>query len=145
MNSINYCLESAGISGKDLDAVIIGSNFLTPTPWITKNYSSFSIRDHIRAQREYWNPKLNGQKQVNWLEVFKEKVNFDAYPGGWKDILSKNNDHHGKNIWNKVKEKIYSGIENHLKINRKLSSMLNIINVMQLMHIGQVLLEKRIV
>ena len=73
MNSINYCLESAGISGKDLDAVIIGSNFLTPTPWITKNYSSFSIRDHIRAQREYWNPKLNGQKQVNWLEVFKEK------------------------------------------------------------------------
>ena len=28
MNSINYCLESAGISGKDLDAVIIGSNLI---------------------------------------------------------------------------------------------------------------------
>ena len=58
-------------------------------------------------------------KLIGWR--FLKKYQFDAY-NSWmeKDILSKNNDHHGKKIWNKVTEKIYSGIENHLKINEKI-------------------------
>tara|TARA_B100000963_G_scaffold361104_1_gene394870 strand:+ start:407 stop:2206 length:1800 start_codon:yes stop_codon:yes gene_type:complete len=116
MHAINYCLDQNGLKGEDLDAVVIASNYLAPIPWITKNYSSFSIEDHIKAQKEYWFPRLNQGKNVNWFQVFKTKADFNVYPGGWKRIFKNNQDHHGKDIWNKVKRHIYFGIKSHLNI-----------------------------
>ena len=116
MHAINYCLDQNGLKGEELDAVVIASNYLSPIPWITKNYSSFSTEDHIKAQKEYWYPRLNQGKNINWFQVFNKKADFNVYPGGWKKIFKNNQDHHGKDIWNEVKENIYIGIKNHLNI-----------------------------
>ena len=78
--SINYCLSQANLSGKDLDYVAIAGNQINVTPWITKNYSSFSIEDYIRAQRDYWYPKLIEEKDVSWLQIFKDKAVFNQFP-----------------------------------------------------------------
>ena len=52
--SIDFCLSHSNILGKDLDYVVIAGNQINTNPWVTKNYSSFSIEDYIRAQKEYW-------------------------------------------------------------------------------------------
>ncbi|MFL2678880.1 MAG: carbamoyltransferase N-terminal domain-containing protein [Alphaproteobacteria bacterium] len=116
MQAINYCLKKNKIKGNDLDAIVIASNRLSPIPWITKNYSSFSIKDHVTAQQKYWYPRLNEGKNTNWFNIFKEKADFNIYPGGWKKIFNRNSNHHGKDIWPSVKKNIYFGIQNHLKI-----------------------------
>lgn len=114
--SIDFCLSHSNILGKDLDYVVIAGNQINTNPWVTKNYSSFSIEDYIRAQKEYWYPKLIEDKEISWLEVFGDKANFEQFPFNspsedWKQILLNETDHHGKNASRKLLESIYNEIE----------------------------------
>ena len=86
--------------------------FLTPAPWITKNYSSFTVRDHIKAQKNI-GIQFKPRKKSVGLKFLRIKLITKLFLVG-KNIQRKS-DHHGKDIWKKLK-KIYKGIYDHLKI-----------------------------
>ena len=50
MHAIN-CLDQNGLKGKDLDAVVIASNYLAPIPWITKIILLFQLRTTLKLKR----------------------------------------------------------------------------------------------
>lgn len=116
--AIDDCLRQAGIASSEIDLVVIGGNSIAPYPWLTRNYSSFSIDDHIRAQREYWYPRLIEGRDVNWMDVFADKADYDQYPGGWKETMQGNADHHGVSDWERFRPYLYKGIFDHLGIDK---------------------------
>tara|TARA_R110002074_G_scaffold402247_1_gene605677 strand:- start:251047 stop:252858 length:1812 start_codon:yes stop_codon:yes gene_type:complete len=118
--AIDYCLESNGLKASDLDKVIIAGEKINPTAWITKNYSSFSIEDHLRAQNEYWYPRLIEGKDVKWLDVFADKADYEQFPGNWLEIMKGNTDHHGIPAWEKLQKNLYRGIVEHLGISESI-------------------------
>lgn len=84
MESIQYCLQEAGIRGSELDIVANGALQWPAEYQVTKKFSHFSIADCIREQHVFWKPKLYEKKDIRWTEVFKEKVNYNQYPyKGW--------------------------------------------------------------
>ena len=114
--AIEDCLRQGGISGNELDLIVIGGESIAPYPWVTRVYSSFSLEDHIRAQNEYWFPRLIEGKDISWLDVFGDKADYDQFPGGWKEILEGSIDHHGASIWKAFKPRLHQGIVDHLGI-----------------------------
>ena len=74
LHSIEYCLNKAGIEGKDLDAVTIATNNFDPNIYRIKRETSFSIEDWIREQKEYWYPLFynNTNNESFYLNLLKE-------------------------------------------------------------------------
>lgn len=114
--AVTYCLRQAGISGADLDLVIVAGNAINPIPWITRNYSSFSIADHVRAQREYWYPTMIEGRKVSWLEVFADKADYDQFPGNWRDILGEEGQDHGDAMWKRLRPRLFGAIAEHIGV-----------------------------
>ncbi|MGD9866993.1 MAG: carbamoyltransferase C-terminal domain-containing protein [Hyphomicrobiales bacterium] len=114
--SVEFCLRQAGLDGSDLDYVVIAGKSVNPVPWLTKNYSSFSIADHMRAQREYWYPRLIEGKAVSWLDLFRDKVDLSQFPGNWEEILGDEHDHHAQPLWERLKPRLFGAIADHVGI-----------------------------
>jgi carbamoyltransferase len=85
-HAIEFCLRKGGLQGSELDRVAIGSEHIPADYQITKHFSSFSTRDYLRSQYEYWKPKLLEGKNPRWVDVFKDKIDMNQYPGGWEAI-----------------------------------------------------------
>ncbi len=84
--AIEFCMKQSNISGAQLDLVAIGSEHIPADYQITKHFSSFSTRDYLRSQYEFWKPKLLEGKNPRWVDVFKDKIDTAQYPGGWDQI-----------------------------------------------------------
>lgn len=113
-NSIEYCLKKAGIKGNDLDAVAIASLHIPADYQVIKKFSDFSIQDYVRAQRKIWHPKIYQNRNVSWLKVFKDKVNFKQYPGGWEQIDFTNDE----TMWKSYKPFIHNTISSHIGVDK---------------------------
>ncbi len=109
-NAIEYCLEEGKVQGKDLDIIAIASLHIPADYQVIKKFSDFSIQDYIKAQREVWYPKIYENKKVNRIEVFKDKVNFEQYPGGWEQIDFTNDE----TMWKTYKPFIHNTIAKHI-------------------------------
>jgi len=114
-NAIEYCLKAAGIKGSDLDHVAIASLQIPVDYQVIKKFSDFSIQDYIKAQYKIWKPLLYDKKQASWLEVFKDKINFKQYPGGW-DKIDFTND---VTMWKTYKPFIHDTISKHIGVDKK--------------------------
>jgi carbamoyltransferase len=79
-NSIKAALNHSNLKSNDLDHVIICGNKLSLIPSLLQEYSTFSVNDQIKAMDEYWYPKLNLNKDVSFVDIFKEKINLEQYP-----------------------------------------------------------------
>ena len=53
-NAINFCLKFANINPKELDTIVFVSKKTTIEHNIVKRNSSFSMKDFIREQEDYW-------------------------------------------------------------------------------------------
>lgn len=109
-NAIEYCLREGGIQGKELDIIAIASLHIPADYQVIKKFSNFSIQDYIKSQREIWYPQIYENKKISWIEVFKDKVNFDQYPGGWEKIDFTNDE----TMWKTYKPFIHGTIVNHI-------------------------------
>jgi carbamoyltransferase len=85
--AIEYCLETAGIKGDELDYVAIASQQADLWHRITHYYSRFTIGDYIREQHEYWYPRLYKGRDIIWQDLFKDKWDFEQYPGRWGELV----------------------------------------------------------
>lgn len=85
--SIETCLSSS-YSNKDLDYVAVGS--LMPDLWhrLTHYYSTFSIKDRLEEQYKYWKPVLYENKKIAWQSLYEDRLDFDQYPGNWKELTN---------------------------------------------------------
>ena len=79
-NSIKNALEYCNISPNELDHVLICGNRLSLIPSIMREYSTFTVDDQLRSMKEYWYPKLIENKDVSYVELFKNKINLETYP-----------------------------------------------------------------
>jgi len=86
--SIRSCLEIAKINIKQVDKVVwAGKDPPAMDYFLTKRYSSYSFKDMIDEQENYWYPVLYKNKKINYLKLFKKKIDLNQSPG--KKILSK--------------------------------------------------------
>jgi len=88
--AIEYVLAEGGILPADLDAVAFIGRMWGPMYALTRHYSSFTIEDNLREQREYWKPILYEGKRPDYLKVFRDKLDLDQYPGRriWTKVIA---------------------------------------------------------
>jgi carbamoyltransferase len=85
--AIEYCLSAAGLRPADVAVVAMaGERF--DANWALCHRSAFSMKDRIREQREFWYPRLYEHKDVNFLDVFRDKVDTSQFPGTWQDAIA---------------------------------------------------------
>ncbi len=85
--AIEYCLDAAGLRASDLDIVAMAGERFDPT-WVLCHRSAYTIHDRLREQREVWYPRMYEQKDVNYLDVFRDKIDVKQYPGRWNEVLA---------------------------------------------------------
>lgn len=114
--AIDYCLRTAGICGGDVDVVAMAGLYLAYATWVTRAYSTFSIKDHIRAQHEYWKPRILENREPVWLDIFKDKVDLDQYPKGLADLFGDKDSYDEAEDWDRLKVVVEGALVEHLGI-----------------------------
>ncbi len=77
--AINYCLNYAGISVEEIDHVAMVTENLPLGQVAVKREATFTVEDHLREQEQYWKPTLLEGKKVNYLELFKDKIDWNEF------------------------------------------------------------------
>ena len=109
INSINYCLNEAGIKPKDLDGVALAS-FISPFDDNLVRKSQWSVNDYLQEQNLRWKPYLVDKKiskPKSLLEIFPNKIDLNQYPSEyWKKNYKdpKRNEKHWTNRIDLVSE-----------------------------------------
>jgi carbamoyltransferase len=71
--SIDSLLSIAGIKGSEIDKVVFAGTIADPFQMQMKRISTYSIKDYLREQHEYWKPVLLEKKQSDyWSRISKE-------------------------------------------------------------------------
>ncbi|MDY7034775.1 MAG: carbamoyltransferase C-terminal domain-containing protein [Thermodesulfobacteriota bacterium] len=89
--AIEKCLEITGLRKNEIDRVAISTRHLPPHYMIIKRDTSFSIKDYIREQKEYWRPKIYEEKSVNYLDVFNDRDYRHEFPYDFSGLKDSNN------------------------------------------------------
>ena len=76
-NSINFCLNNSNLKPNDLDQIAIVSKNDMMEQNIVGRIDSFSIEDFLSEQYDYWWPIIYKKKKVDYLEIFKHKINLN--------------------------------------------------------------------
>ncbi len=74
--SIDYCLSEAGITPDEVDYVAMVTENLPLGQIAVKREATFSVEDHLREQERYWKPILIEKKEVDYLSIFADKLQF---------------------------------------------------------------------
>lgn len=73
--AVDHCLKIAGVSASEIDLVALP--YLDINSWdrfIVDYDGTFSIQEKIREQHDYFYPTIIEKKEVDFLEVFKDKI-----------------------------------------------------------------------
>ncbi len=73
VNAIRECLKIVGLESEDIDHVAIATRNLPPSYFMIRRDSDFSISDFWKEQTEYWYPKIYKNKNISYLDIFKDK------------------------------------------------------------------------
>ncbi|MBI5045423.1 MAG: carbamoyl transferase [Candidatus Niyogibacteria bacterium] len=89
LQAIEYVLKEGGIKPEELDIIAFAGTIWNPPYVATRRYTTFSQEDRIREQKEYWHPRLYEKRDVKYLDIFKDKIDTDQYPGpqDWVPII----------------------------------------------------------
>lgn len=80
VRAVDYCLKDAGISVGQIDHVAMVTENLPFTQVAVKREAKFTIEDYLKEQEEYWLPVLLDGKKVNYLSIFKDKIDVEKLP-----------------------------------------------------------------
>ncbi len=118
-NSINYCLKFSGIKANDLNTIAIVSKNDLMEQNLVNRIDSFSIKDFLSEQYDYWRPIIYEKKKIDYLSVFKHKINLKQHFDFREYLrLRKNNKKIKDHI--KIFEKMrINTVTKHLKIKDK--------------------------
>lgn len=86
--AVECVLQEGGLSPADLDCVALAGERFDPKYTLYHKTSRYSVQDRLREQREYWYPRMYEKKDVDYFDVFKDKLDVDQYPGKWDDVIA---------------------------------------------------------
>lgn len=86
-HAVEYVLHEGGLSPNDLDCVALAGERFDPKCTLCHKQSRYSVQDRLREQREYWYPRMYQNKEVDYFEVFDDKLDLDQYPGNWDKVM----------------------------------------------------------
>ncbi len=89
--AIDWILKENQIRKKDITKVCLISTAWTPSYSLIRHYTNFSIKNYIEEQKKIWFERIYKKKKVSHLKIFKNKIDFNQYPGKkyWKNIYRK--------------------------------------------------------
>ena len=115
---INWFIKEFKIKKNEITKVCFISKVWATGYILTRHYTTFSINDYLLEQKKIWYPRIYLNKKVSQVNVFKNKIDFNQFPGikFWKKIIKYTrsiNDHVsnkqivklGQNIRTKVVQK----------------------------------------
>lgn len=85
--AIEAVLQIGGIRADQLDVVVFSTEQFDAKAILVHKYSGFSVADRMREEKQVWEPRIYGGKQVDYLDVFKDKIDVDQYPGNWSSVV----------------------------------------------------------
>lgn len=89
-NAIEWVLKENGLVISDIDYWVLPTFSDFAHYQILKRYDSFKMPDYIKEQEQYWYPTLYKNEEVDYVELFKDKVRLDQYPEEyWRDLYAK--------------------------------------------------------
>jgi len=84
--SIESILSVAGLKGDEIDKVVFAGKIADPFQMRMKRVTTYSIKDYVREQNEYWKPVLLEKKPSDyWLRISKEPKFANPNPPGYYD------------------------------------------------------------
>lgn len=93
--AVEFVLRESGVSATQLDCVAVAGGRFDPKSILCHKWSNYSVQDRLREQREFWYPRMYEKKNVDYLDIFKDKLDLDQYPGKWDEVITflRNGDH----------------------------------------------------
>lgn len=85
--AIEAVLNAAGAKAEELDLVVIAGERFDAHGILTHKWSNFSIKDRLREQHDYWYPQIYQKKKVSFLDIFKDKIDVNQFPGDWVKVV----------------------------------------------------------
>ena len=73
--AVEYCLETAGIKGSELDAVAFATLRAPASHIRMKREATFSVRDWVDEQNLYWKRRLSGEA-VSYHKLFSNNPKY---------------------------------------------------------------------
>lgn len=86
--AVECVLQEGGLSPAELDCVALAGERFDPKYTLCHKSSMYSVQDRLREQREYWYPRMYEKRDVDYFDVFKDKLDTDQYPGKWDDVIA---------------------------------------------------------
>jgi carbamoyltransferase len=88
-HAIEQVLAQGGVKPEELDAVVFASERFDPHFPLFRKSTSFGVSERLREQRDYWYPRMYLKKNVRYMDIFKDKIDTNQYPGPaeWNKIL----------------------------------------------------------
>lgn len=86
--AVECVLQEGGLSPAELDCIAFAGERFDPKYTLAHKFSSYSVQDRLREQREYWYPRMYEKRDVDYFDVFKDKLDTDQYPGKWDDVIA---------------------------------------------------------
>ena len=89
--SIDYILKNYNLSKDDIDYWLFPSLGSSKPYHLIRRYDSFSISDYVKEQDDFWYPKIYNNKKVDYLKLFKNKIDYTQFPSKyWKNQIDEN-------------------------------------------------------
>ena len=96
-NAINKILSITKLEIDDIDAIAMSTKTLPPKYFYTRRNSTFTIKDYLREQSQYWYPKIYKNENPKYLDIFKDKINLKYFPYD-QSLINDEDDYEG--MWN---------------------------------------------
>lgn len=77
--AIEYVLKAGNIEPQEIDLVAFATKIWKPYYILTRRYSTASVADYLKEQKEYWYPRLYENKNIRYLDVFKDKIDLNHF------------------------------------------------------------------
>lgn len=72
--AIKDAISKAQVDPADVEAVVLVSRRMSPEQFLISREARFSIKDYLREQSDYYHPRLFDQKKVEYLDVFRDRI-----------------------------------------------------------------------
>lgn len=87
LRAIEAILALANVKPSELDRVVFAGERFDAKAVLVHKYSGFTVEDRLREEREYWYPRLYAGKEIQYLDVFQDKVDVRQYGAGWDKLV----------------------------------------------------------
>lgn len=76
-------MQISGLDAADLDAVVF-AEFTFDAREVLVHKMEFTVHDRLQEQTHFWKPKLLQGSNISYLDVFRNKLDFEQDGGNWK-------------------------------------------------------------